>query len=357
MTARSMPRISFGMIVLNGEPFIRFNLRAIYPFAHEVIVVEGASPKATHMATENGHSQDGTLAVLQRFKDEEDPHNRVKVITAEDEGYPDGFWPGEKDEQSRAYAKRATGDWLWQVDVDEFYLPNDMSRVCSYLDRHPRTTCLTFNAHYFWGGCGYVVEGGLMMHRLFQGEPWGAYRRVFQWRPEYEYASHRPPTITDRHGSDITRENLRNMTRTPVGKSIYMYHYSMLFPSQFTRKGAYYENQPWSWDKGRLAKYKELLEEVNPDNAFSIFDHHGTKNWLQRSRAKHPPEIVKMLSEISSGHLGIEMRRTDDIESLINDPTFQRRVRLYRFLEKTKAWRNHLLYLIWDRLRDRVLGP
>ena len=47
--------------------------------------------------------------------------NKITIITAEDEGYPDGFWPGEKLEQSQAYAKRATGNYLWQVDIDEFY--------------------------------------------------------------------------------------------------------------------------------------------------------------------------------------------------------------------------------------------
>jgi len=51
------------------------------------------------------------------------------IVTAEMCGHRDGFWPGEKDEQSRAYAERATGDWLWQVDVDEFYHPTDIERV------------------------------------------------------------------------------------------------------------------------------------------------------------------------------------------------------------------------------------
>lgn len=27
------PRVTFGMIVLNGEPFVRYNLRALYRFA------------------------------------------------------------------------------------------------------------------------------------------------------------------------------------------------------------------------------------------------------------------------------------------------------------------------------------
>ena len=39
--AVTWPRISFGIIVFNGEPFTRYCLRALYPFAHEIIVVEG----------------------------------------------------------------------------------------------------------------------------------------------------------------------------------------------------------------------------------------------------------------------------------------------------------------------------
>src|SRR3546814_12365174 len=31
------PRITFGMIVLNGEPFLRYNLRSLYPYAHQII--------------------------------------------------------------------------------------------------------------------------------------------------------------------------------------------------------------------------------------------------------------------------------------------------------------------------------
>ena len=67
-----IPKITFGIIVLNGEPFTRYNLRALYPFAHEIIVAEGASFYATNAATSDGHSIDGTLK-LYKFKAEEDP--------------------------------------------------------------------------------------------------------------------------------------------------------------------------------------------------------------------------------------------------------------------------------------------
>ena len=98
------PRISFGMIVLNGEPFLRYNLRSLYPFAHEIIIVEGAVPGASLVATEDGHSIDGTLAALKSFKSSEDPENKIRIIQK------DGFWR-EKDEMSFAYAENATGDY------------------------------------------------------------------------------------------------------------------------------------------------------------------------------------------------------------------------------------------------------
>lgn len=126
---KELPRITFGVIMLNEEPFMRYNLRSLYPFAHEMIVVEGASEKAATIATPDGHSTDGTLDLLHCFKEEEDPKNKITIATAEHNGHPSGFWPGEKDEQSRAYAKRATGNYLWQIDIDEFYKSEDIASV------------------------------------------------------------------------------------------------------------------------------------------------------------------------------------------------------------------------------------
>ncbi len=98
-------RITFGMIVLNGEPFVRYNLRSLYPWAHQIIVVEGACRTARAVATPDGHSTDGTLRSLQRFQAEEDPEKKVLVVHARDEGLEDGFWP-EKTEMCQAFARR-----------------------------------------------------------------------------------------------------------------------------------------------------------------------------------------------------------------------------------------------------------
>lgn len=144
-------RFTFGMIVLNGEPFIKYNLRALYPFAHQIIVVEGANYNSTHCATVGGHSLDETMKILREFKDFEDPENKVVIVTAEDEGHPNGFWPGEKDEQSQAYAKRATGNWLWQIDVDEFYMESDMRSIIKMLEEDPSISTISLPEIPLWG--------------------------------------------------------------------------------------------------------------------------------------------------------------------------------------------------------------
>ena len=69
-------RITFGIIVLNGEPFIRYNLRSLYPWAHQIVVVEGACRTAKAVATPDGHSIDGTLETIRRFQAEEDPERQ-----------------------------------------------------------------------------------------------------------------------------------------------------------------------------------------------------------------------------------------------------------------------------------------
>ena len=165
----TFPRISFGIIVLNGEPFTRYCLRSLYPYAHEIIVVEGAAPGAAGVATPDGHSTDGTLEVLRQFKEEEDPENKLQIVVRE------GYW-SEKDEMSQAYAERATGDYLWQVDVDEFYKAADIETILSMLRDDPSITSISFRMINFWGGFDYICDGwylkigGEIFHRLFK---WG----------------------------------------------------------------------------------------------------------------------------------------------------------------------------------------
>ena len=61
-------KISYVMNVLNGEPFIKYQIDSIYKFADEIIIVEGAYRKFAH-ATNNGRSKDSTLETIRSYPD------------------------------------------------------------------------------------------------------------------------------------------------------------------------------------------------------------------------------------------------------------------------------------------------
>jgi glycosyltransferase involved in cell wall biosynthesis len=331
------PKVSFGMIVLNGEPFLLPNLRALYPFAHEIIVAEGASPKAAHAATPDGHSTDATLAVLREFQKNEDPQGKLKVVVAEDEGHPSGFWPGEKSQQSQAYAKRITGDWLWQIDVDEFYHPEDIDAILRYLAAHPDVTCVTFPAYHFWGGFDYVVEGGFMWHPRYQGEPYGRYRRILKWGRDWHYATHRPPTVFDSELNDVTRRRLVNAARI-VGRDRVMFHYFMTDTRTILRKAKYYEALRPEVFRNREATCAAVLEGLNWESALRIFDQYGTWNWLEKFVGRHPPAIESLLRSTPS--LTNHAIPPEKIDRVLEDRRYRRARWRLALIERLKShWR------------------
>ena len=307
---RSLPQITFGIIVLNGEPFTLYNLRALYPFAHQIIVVEGAVPAAASIATPDGHSTDSTLEILRQFKEKEDLEDKLIIVTAEDEGHPNGFWPGEKDEQSQAYAKRATGNYLWQVDIDEFYMPQDMQLVLEMLQSNPDITAVSFKQITFWGSFDYIVDGWY----LKQG--WCAHgiHRIFKWGPGYRYVTHRPPTVHDPQGQDMRKLKWVNGHKL-ARQGIYLYHYSLLFPKQVMDKCRYYKTAIWAKrEKAEQWVQETFMKLSYPHRVHNVYDY---PSWIERFSKSHPPQIIQMRKDIQEGRIRVELRHTDDIEQLL----------------------------------------
>lgn len=309
------PRITFGMIVLNGEPFLRYNLRALYPFAHQIIVVEGASPAAASIAGEDGHSTDGTLETLRRFRHSEDPDGKLVIVTAEDEGHPDGFWPGEKDEQSRAYARRATGDYLWQVDVDEFYLPEHMKKVVAFLSGNPGEISVSFRMITFWGGLEYITDGWYLRRGA------DIYHRLFRWGPGFRYATHRPPTVENERGVDLRK--IRHVDGRAMFHTfgILLYHYSLLFPRQVFEKCRYYSN---AFPEARRDAERWVQENfMRLGNPFRVHNVYAEPSWLERFPGEHPPQVLRMMEDIRKGEVKEECRGSEDIEEIIDSLAYR----------------------------------
>jgi len=278
-------RITFGMIVLNGEPFIKYNLRSLYPFAHQIIVVEGANSNSAHCATADGHSIDDSMKSLREFTAREDPENKVIIVTAEEEGYPNGFWPGEKDEQSQAYARRSTGNWLWQIDADEFYMESDMLTIMKILKEDPSISTISFPEIPFWGSFDYRLQGILL--RLGYSEV----HRLFKWAPGYEYLTHRPVTVVNDAGVDLRRINwvrAEDMRK----RGIYMYHYYKIFLKQVSTKMIYYANRVKASKakKPVIVKGEEYFEKtfLKLTNPFRVHMFNRWPSWIERFDSNHP---------------------------------------------------------------------
>jgi hypothetical protein len=325
------PKITFGIIVLNGEPFTRYCLRSIYPYAHEIIVVEGGHEDAKSVCTSDGHSIDGTLNTLYEFKSYEDPENKLTIVTR------DGFWP-KKDElgrdrtpQSRAYAERATGDYLWQIDIDEFYKDEDIKKIISMIQTDPGITAITFPTYTFWGDTKYIVDS------LYLKRGAKYYHRFFKWTSQYKYLTHEPPTVIDETGKDLRCKKWIN-GQIMENRDIFMYHYSLLFPFQVEQKVKIYRDE-------KPAIFSEMVDWASDNyfkisNPFRVHNVYKYPGWLMRFTKDHPKEIIHMMKDIQSGKINIKLRQTDDIESLLNNWWYPIRVFKYEaeyYLENSYA--------------------
>ncbi len=307
-----LPRISFGMIVLNGEPFTPYTLRALYPYAHEIIVVEGAAPGAAKIASADGHSLDGTLDTLRAFKAAEDPQDKLIIVTR------DGFW-SEKDEMSQAYAQRATGDYLWQVDVDEFYQPADIEAVCDMLSEQPSITAISFESVFFWAAPEYRVDSWY----LRRGE--AEFHRLFKWGEGFRYVTHRPPTVADAHGRDLRQQHWIR-AKDLLARGIHLYHYSLLLPKQVREKCEYYSRAEWAQRRLIMEWADEAYFALRrPYHAHNVYEFPGC---LYRFAGEHPPHVAHMWRDLNDPQSPYELRPRADIEALLGS----RRYRIGRAL-------------------------
>lgn len=302
------PRITFGIIVLNGEPFTRYCLRSLYPFAHQIVVVEGGHEDTQAVATPDGHSVDGTLGTLRRFKAEEDPEDKVEIVTR------DGFWP-KTDElgrhrtaQSRAYAERATGDYLWQVDIDEFYRPQDMQVVLEMLRARPKVTAVSFRTHTFWGRPEYVAD----CWELRRGAR--DYHRLFKWGPGYSYVTHEPPTVVDEKGRDLRSLDWVRAEEL-ARRGVFMFHYSLLFPWQVEQKVRIYRDEKPDTHGGIVDWAEHAYFSL--ERPYRVHNLYRSPSWLRRFSGEHPPEVITMMNDVLAGRTQEAARGAEDVERLL----------------------------------------
>lgn len=321
-------RISFGIIVLNGEPYTPYCLRSLYPHAHQIIISEGACPGAESISTSDGHSTDLTLNVIRHFMAHEDPLKKIILVTAEEEGHPNGFWPGEKDEMSRAWTKRATGNYIWQVDVDEFYKDEDIVLIKKTLAGNPGISAVSFRQLQFWGGFSWLVDSYLLRRGAHN------FHRLFKWEENFSYSAHRPPTVINGSGKNLREVNWLNASET-MKMGIFLYHYSFVFPKQVREKAQYYKNADWS--KRNRAEWWAEEVYMKLRHPFRVFSVYWDLSWLKPFKGDHPPAIRLMMDDLKAGRMKEETRPTADLELLVGNPFYKLAIRLLILWEPLDA--------------------
>ena len=317
------PKITFGMIVLNGEPFIKYQLEALYPHAYQILIAEGAVERFSHAATTNGHSLDSTVEIIKEFPD---PENKIKLIQK------DGFYK-EKDEICNAYMPYVQGDILWQVDVDEFYFPEDIEKIRKCFLDDEWLDLVVFKVREFYADVGFELSGGVF--NLGSQN----YRRVFRFYPGDSWLTHRPPTLQNQNGQ---KKPIRRMMSAEISAKlgVRLFHYSYILKSQVLSKSEYYAKigRDLGWDDGHHKADSWSATYLNKFDPLRVYCSELAPSYLVEYSGDHPEPVRKMLGEIDIG----ECNRFDDkyiseIHKTINSPNYSALISLADSVGETYA--------------------
>lgn len=308
------PRITFAVMVFNGEPFTRYCLRQLYPFAHQIVVVEGAVAAAMGQARPDGRSRDGTLETLLAFQAGEDPDGKLAIVTR------DGPW-ADREAMGRAAAQRTTGDYFWQVDIDEFYRDRDMALVLELLADDPGLTAAAFRRREFFAAPDF--ESG-SPHFLAGGD---ARRRLFRFAPGSRYVSRRPTTVVDAAGIDLFA--VRPIPAESLARlGVRLFHYPLLFPKQVFEKTAARaaEDLPRAQALSDWAE-RQYLGLGDPFNLCRVTDQPG---WIVPCHGDHPSQAQALWNDARRGRLAVApypAAGRKKLARLAENPDYRRRIR------------------------------
>lgn len=301
--------ISFVMNVLNGVPFITYQLASIYPYAHQIIITEGAYKMFSHASTPDGHSRDGTLRAIANFPD---PEDKIAFIPHE------GFWESRL-EMCNGFMPAVTGDILWQIDVDEFYLPWAYESVARSFLQDEQLDRVSFRVREFFTSLEYEVVGAAHVSGLSD------VRRVHRFHKGDRWSSQRPPTLVDAEGNpkQMRREiSAEEMLR----KGIFIFHPTTLFEKQTFDKFVFYRKM-WSGIEQKDRWLHETWYEFK--NPLRL---HGTTtyaSWIERFEDAYPPYLEQMITDVKNGQYpDIELRDNSDIEIYLRSPQYREDVQM-----------------------------
>lgn len=285
---RSSAKFSFGMIVFNGEYFLKQVLDGVYDFAHEIVVVEGSDEISRPLANENGGSTDRTWEMLLSYPD---PKRKIRPIR--------GTFK-DKDAQSNAFMGYLTGDFVWLLDSDEMYQPADMEKIARALTDDPELMAVQMRHRVFFGGLDRVANGAHWENTFW---------RIHRLYPGARYIGHRPVNIM--HPCGQTMNDMKHISADQLDEwGIRMYHYSYVMDQQVEEKMRYHALwrptkyprerdvnyfhydyldkiwRPWKWDRERIEREHGISPNIYRDASGTV-----VKDRTIPFDGEHPPAM------------------------------------------------------------------
>jgi hypothetical protein len=117
----------------NEAEFAEIVLGSIYDEVDQIIVIEGAVANRLN-STDDGHSTDDTIEIVQRFRKEKDPDNKIMFIKINKP------WADLEEMKNTFLQMCMPGDWIIINDADELYRPEDIRRLRRAIDLNPHAT-------------------------------------------------------------------------------------------------------------------------------------------------------------------------------------------------------------------------
>ena len=265
-------KVSYVMVVLNGEPFIKFQLQSIYKHAHEIIIVEGAYKKFSFAAKEF-RSKDKTISIIENFPD---PKKKIKLIKKK-------IFYDDKKEMCNEFMKYITGDVLWQIDVDEFYDENTHKYVKQIFSKDDLLDQVSFTFYDYYKTFDWIINGYpeqyldvIRVNRIFKGMTW---------------VNQRPPTLEFNNKIIIPRKKINGMQM--LKNNHYMHNLTMIYDSQVKDKFIFYNKKSLGIFSGNDQWYTDSWK--NYSQKFSVAGFKSFLTYLTKREHQLPKIMEKIL--------------------------------------------------------------
>ena len=266
---KDMLPVHFLTIVLNGMPFLPLQLEmmASLPFPWHWHVVEGAAelvddtawsvPQGGHIPAEYHHdglSVDGTTTWLDEARQQWPSHISI-YRKARGE-----FWQGKTEMVNRPLSSVPEECLLWQLDGDELWTPNQISRVCTLFLENPHKTAAWYWCHFFVGEHKVITSRG-----GYANNPGIEWLRTWRYHRGAQFSSHEPPLLVDEssgESEDVGTQDPFTHQETEADGLTFQ-HYAYVLESQLDFKQRYYGYAGAVEQWKRLQTHQDLPLELD----------------------------------------------------------------------------------------------